>query len=106
MLASEEGVSLHEMAELVDRRAAMLVPDAYVDLGRMLREPTDFSIDLKSATTTPAGIEGAFRKVLGNGYQTKMKPSPLPGRLSRMMKDLERGGESLEHKLRYLFWLY
>ena len=105
LLASEEGLSLHEMAELVDRRAAMLVPDAYVDLGRMLREPTDFTIDLKNASTTPAGIETALRQVLGNGYAAKMKPSPLPGRLMRMMKDLERGGESLEHKLRYLFWL-
>jgi len=105
MLASEEGISLREVAQLVDARAAMLVPDAYVDLGRMLREPTDVTIDLKHASPTPAGIEAAFRQVLGNGYAARMKPSPLPGRLARMVKELETGGETLEHKLRYLFWL-
>ena len=105
LLTSEEGLSIREIAQLVDRRAALLAPDAYVDVGRMLREPTNFSIDLKNASATPAGVETTLRNLLGNGYATAMKPSPLPGRLMGMMKTLESGGETFEHKLRYLFWL-
>jgi hypothetical protein len=34
-----------------------------------------------------------------------MLPSKLIGRITRMKKEIDRGEESVERKLRYLFWL-
>jgi hypothetical protein len=34
-----------------------------------------------------------------------MEASPLVQRLAAMRTDLERGGETLEHKLHYLLWI-
>ena len=45
------------------------------------------------------------RGLLGNGFQAKMKPSPLPARLRGMKQQLDRGEDTAEHKLRYLLWL-
>ena len=105
MLDSDEGISMRELATLVDKKAALLVPDAYVDLGKLLREPTDFSFDFKRMEPTPAGIEQALRRLLGHGYVEHAKASPLVGRLARMARELDQGGDTIEHKLRYLFWL-
>jgi hypothetical protein len=35
----------------------------------------------------------------------RMRPSPLPRRLDRMKAEVDRGEESLDRKLRYLFWI-
>ncbi len=43
--------------------------------------------------------------MLGNGYQARMKPSPLIGRLRAMRDQLSRGEDTFERKLRYLLWL-
>jgi hypothetical protein len=50
-------------------------------------------------------IDHVLRGLLGHGYRTKMKASPLPGRLHRMRGEIERGDESLGRKMRYLLWL-
>lgn len=105
MLKSEEGLSLKQVVGLVEPSAAMLVPDAYLDFGAMLREPKDIVIDLSDSSKSPANVERILRGVFGNGYRTGMKASPLVQRLSRMKDDLDRGTESFEHKLRYLLWL-
>lgn len=110
MLRSEEGLSLRELARLVDGdTAAARMPDAYIDLGRMLSQPKDIVIDvgilLGSGEPDTAAIEQLLRGLLGNGYQPRMKPSPLVGRLGAMKRELETGGDTLEHKLRYLLWL-
>jgi hypothetical protein len=105
LLASEEGLSLREVAGLLDRRLALLVPAAYVDVGRMLEEPTEIVIDTHDSDKTPAGIERILRGLLGHGYRAAMKPSPLVGRLRRMHDELDRGEDTFERKLRYLLWL-
>jgi len=105
LLDSEEGISIREMASVVDRRVAMFAPDAYIDFGKMLREPSDFTLAFEKVEKSPAGVEKMLRELLGNGYQTKMKPSPLIGRLQKMKSDLESGGDTIERKLRYLLWL-
>jgi hypothetical protein len=43
--------------------------------------------------------------VLGDHYVASMRPSPLPGRLARMKREIDRHEEGLERKLRFLFWL-
>ena len=105
MLKSEEGLSLKQVVGLVEPKAAMLAPDAYLDFGAMLREPKDIVFDLTDSSESPANIERVLRGVFGNGYRTGMKASPLVQRLSRMKDDLDRGAESFDHKLRYLLWL-
>lgn len=105
LVSSREGLSMRELAALVDDDLERLVPDAYVDVGRMLGEPKELVIDLRDLSERPAAVEKLLRGVLGNGFQTSMKPSPLPTRLRGMKDQLDRGEDTAEHKLRYLLWL-
>ena len=43
---SEEGISMREAAGARRRKLALLVPDAYIDVGKMLDEPQDIVLDL------------------------------------------------------------
>ncbi|MBA3540383.1 MAG: hypothetical protein H0T79_12275 [Deltaproteobacteria bacterium] len=114
MLTSEEGLSFKAIAALGDDDFPQLVPDAYLDLGAMLREPRDIELDLSLVSTLFGRGDQANRKqvlekflrgVLGKGYASNMKPSPLVGRLHRMKTELSTGNETFERKLRYLLWL-
>jgi hypothetical protein len=115
MLESKSGLSIRQVADLGDRKARDYVPDAYIDLGAMLREPKDIVLDLdalahldrdsRDPAKVSADVATLFRGLLGNGYVTKMPASPLVQRLGRMKTELDRGDETLEHKLRYLIWL-
>lgn len=103
LLASEEGISLREAKRLIDPSERSEVPDMYIDLGRMLREPKDIVFDI--GALEKHSYETFLRGLIGNGYQTKMRPSPLVARLRGMKDSLDRGEDSLERKLRYLLWL-
>ncbi|HET7506629.1 MAG TPA: hypothetical protein VFK02_36665 [Kofleriaceae bacterium] len=105
MLTSEQGLSIRELARLVDDDLVAVAPDGYIDLGRMLADPKDIEIDLTGGGISARSIEAILRGMLGNGYQTAMKPSPLVGRLGRMKQQLERREDTIDRKLRYLFWL-
>lgn len=105
MLTSEDGLSLKAFVGILEPKAAMIVPDAYLDFGAMLRDPKDIVLDLSDESESPQNIERVLRGVFGNGYRTGMKPSPVVQRLSRMKDDLERGSDTFDKKLRYLLWL-
>ncbi len=105
LLRGDEGISMREVAALGDDDTRALFPDAYVDVGRMLREPSDIVIELKDVSEDPRSIERVLKGVLGKGYATKMKPSPLVGRLNAMKQQLDRGEDTMDRKLRYLLWL-
>jgi hypothetical protein len=105
LLASKAGLSLKEVARILDDDLERLVPAAYVDLGAMFREPKDIVIDIGDESESPANVERILRGLLGNGYKESMSASPLVGRIRTMIQSLERGEDTLEHKLRYLFWL-
>ena len=100
MLTSAEGLSIREIAKVADDDLGARVPDAYIDLGRMLAEPRDITIDLSQLVR-----KQDVRGLLQNGYQTAMRPSPLVARLRQMKQQLDRGEDTFERKLRYLFWL-
>jgi hypothetical protein len=104
LLTSEEGISMRELGGALDPELRRMLPDAYIDLGRMLREPTDIVLE-KSDKDTPENYERVLRGLLGHGYATDMKPSPLVKRLEKMKRELEHGEDRLEKKLRYLLWL-
>ena len=105
LLASKTGVSFAEIARLIDDDLERLVPAAYLDLGAMLREPTDIVLDLSDTGESPQNVERILRGLLGNGYRPAMRASPLVGRIRTMIDSVDRGEETFEHKLRYLFWL-
>jgi hypothetical protein len=105
LLNSEEGVSLREIGAAVDPELGREMPDAYIDVGRMLREPTDIEIDTHEEKDERAQIARFVKGVLGHGYATGMKSSPLVRRLDRMKRELEHGDDTVGRKLRYLFWL-
>ncbi len=105
LLTSDEGVSLREAAEVIDAHAGRLVPAAYVDIGRMLRDPEDIVIDLGALDQRVPPLERIARELLGHGYAEHMRASPLVGRIRHMLVDAQTSDETLEHKLHYLFWL-
>jgi hypothetical protein len=82
-------------------------PNGYLDVGRMLAHPKDIVLDVRAFERfeNADDAEGWARSVLGEYYRPKMKASALPRRLERMMREVESGNESLERKLRYLFWI-
>src|SRR5439155_24644447 len=94
MLDSEEGISLREVAGALDRHLEQLAPDAYIDLGRMLRQPADIVIDLRGAAETPAFTDKLFRGLLGNGYARTMRASPLVARLRHMQAEIDHGDDT------------
>jgi hypothetical protein len=111
LLRSEEGISLRELVRFVEEDDSLrsLVPDAYIDLGRMLREPRDIEIDVgifgRGQDPDEAELISLLRGILGNGYQPAMRATPLVGRLRHMKQQLDRGQDTFERKLRYLLWL-
>jgi len=105
MMTSEEGLSLQQAMAVIDKRAALVMPAAYIDVGAMLRDPGDLVLDVSDDAKTPKNAERILRGLLGHGYRTGMKSSPLVQRLHRMKDELDTGTDTMEHKLRYLLWL-
>jgi hypothetical protein len=106
MLESKEGVSVREVATVfMGPRDAAELPNAFVDLGRMLRDPSDIRIELDESAPHPQMYEQLVRGLLGHGYAETMRASPLVGRLRHMKEEVERGQDTIGRKLRYLLWL-
>lgn len=106
LVRGEEGLSVAELAQLGDHRWKN-PPRGFVDVGGLFSSPRDVVIDLDLLERAERShdVEAALRRLLGAHYLEQMKPSPLPRRLERMKGEVDRGEESLERKLRYLFWI-
>lgn len=104
LMAGKRGLGLRELATLISPELTKLAPDAYIDVGRMFSEPTDITLTFEDGEDA-AAMTRWLRGVLGHGYAEHMPASPLVHRLAAMRADLERGGETLEHKLHYLLWI-
>jgi hypothetical protein len=117
LLASKDGLPMRALVQLVnqDEEELRLIPEAFLDVGALLREPQDLVIDfdliekLDRANEDLAAARGFAEKVLrgllGKGYATRMSTSPLLKRLERMKGELEAGTDTFDRKLRYLLWL-
>lgn len=116
LLESKEGLSLRAAAAFGDEdELGAILPDAYLDLGAMLREPADLVIDLRKLEALerwkrdPAGasraLEQLLRGLFGKGYAGKMADTKLLQRFERMKRELSTGEDTFERKLRYLLWL-
>ncbi|HSA19942.1 MAG TPA: hypothetical protein P5076_00725 [Myxococcota bacterium] len=109
LLEGEEGLGVTDVAQLGDH-VWRDPPRGYVNVRRMFEAPGDVVLDAGNLERldrdqTRETAEAVLRDVLGDKYVPEMKASPLPSRLARMKTEVERGEESLEKKLRYLFWL-
>lgn len=104
----EEALAVGELAQLGKHRWPQ-PPSGYLDLGGMLEKPKDIVIDLGMLAERDRDnvgmTEAALKDVFGDYYVASMKASPLIGRLKRMKSEVDKGHESMERKLRYLFWL-
>ncbi len=105
LVAGDEGISMRELGPLISTELAWLVPDAYIDVGRMLDEPVDIRIETEGHGDKAKEVERVLRGVLGHGYRESMKPSPLVGRIRSIAGELARGGDTLDEKLHYLLWV-
>lgn len=106
LLDSKAGISIRDVATMfLGARNAVAFPNAYLDLGAMLREPTDIVVRLDAKLPHPHMYEHALRGMLGHGYKESMRASPLVGRVRHMKGQLDRGEDTFGRKLRYLFWL-
>ncbi len=107
LVKGQEGLSLQAMAQL-GKHKWQNPPRGYLNLGALLSQPRDITLDLaeiESVGDQTANAEQTLRHVLGSGYAEHMRPSPILGRMERMRKEMDRGEESMQRKLRYLFWL-
>lgn len=105
LVKGEQGLSVAEMVDLGDHKLGQRAPKGFVDVGSLLAKPKDIVFELRELFQARLDPERGLRSVLGSAYADKMTPSPLPARLARMRKEVERGEESFERKLRYLLWI-
>lgn len=108
LVTGREGLSVTELAQL-GKHQWPTPPTGFLDLSRFYR-PVPFVLDGEEASRSPLADDAAtaerfLSKSLGDGFRPAMPKSRLPGRLTRMRDEMERGEESFEKKLRYLFWL-
>lgn len=117
LLTSKHGLPMRAIAQLFegDAEELRLIPEAFLDLGALLREPSDLVIDFAAIKGIAASnediaaargfAEKVLRGLLGNGYAVRMTTSPLLKRLERMKGEMETGADTFDRKLRYLLWL-
>jgi hypothetical protein len=105
LVRGDEGLDVAAVAQLGNKKWDD-PPRGFVDIGRLFRDPGDIVVplDFKSGSDR-ADLERLLHGFFGAAYVPSMKPTPLLGRMTRMRDEIERGGESFERKLRYLFWL-
>ncbi|MBN1773824.1 MAG: hypothetical protein JXB32_21365 [Deltaproteobacteria bacterium] len=109
LLRSEDGLDVAEIAQLGDHQWDD-PPRGFIDLGRFLGEPSDVVLKLAHLEAffdepTRAAGEQLLRDLFGAAYVPEMAASALPRELLRMRDEVVGGSESLERKLRYLFWI-
>ena len=84
-------------------------PGGYVDVGALFTQPRDLIIlesEVRPLRRSDPGAASEFLgRMLGPAYKTQMPASALINRLTRMRKEIDRGEDTFERKLRYLLWL-
>jgi len=112
IVRGEEGLSVAELAQLGDHQWDN-PPRGYVDIGKMLSEPRDIVLEIKtldeiddhSDRKTRRQMERALKVILGDYYVRRIARSPLLRRAKRMKREVEAGRESIDRKLKYLIWI-
>ena len=107
LLRGEEGLSVAALAQLGEKWDPP--PGGFIDLGALFAAPHDFSVgreELRGLKHRDAGATSELLgKIFGPAYKAKLAPSPLIDRLERMRREVKRGEETFERKVKYLIWL-
>jgi hypothetical protein len=109
LVKGEQGLDVAKLVQLGDHRWKN-PPPGFLDLGAFFSQPRDFTVnaDMERSlrrNADPGEASETLGRLLGPSYKSSMPPSPLIDRLNRMSKELDRGEDTFERKLRYLFWL-
>jgi hypothetical protein len=104
IVRGEEGIDVAAAFQLGDDQWPN-PPAGFIDVGRLFEHPGDIVLDTRAFENAERDPAGALRSVFGAAYVTSMKATPLLGRFARMKAEVTRGQESLDRKLRYLFWV-
>ncbi|MFT3713414.1 MAG: hypothetical protein QM817_37635 [Archangium sp.] len=109
LVKGEQGLDVAALAQLGDHKWKN-APPGFLDLGAFFSQPRDFTVssDMERSlrrNADPGLASETLGRLLGPSYKASMPPSPLIERLGRMAKELDRGEDTFERKLRYLLWL-
>lgn len=106
LVQGETGLSVEQLAQLGDHQWDT-PPRGYIDIGGMLDNPKDIVLRTREVEELERHqkIESGLGAIFGDYYVTNKKPTQLITRLGRMKSEIDAGEESVERKLRYLFWI-
>ncbi|MBN2343355.1 MAG: hypothetical protein JXX29_20790 [Deltaproteobacteria bacterium] len=113
IVSGEEAFSVTELAQLGDHQWNE-PPRGYINIGKLFSNAKDITIDLEQLeynldeledAETAVRVEQLLEELLGFCYVKHAKPTPLLSRIDRMKSEVEMGQESIERKLKYLFWV-
>ena len=109
LIKGEEGIDIAEAAQLGDHQWEN-PPGGFLNIKKLLDNPGDIvirldNVDALEGDRSKENAERVLKDIFGEKYVPQMKPTPLLKRLARMKREMEKGEESLERKLRYLLWL-
>ncbi|MFT3700412.1 MAG: hypothetical protein QM831_45120 [Kofleriaceae bacterium] len=107
LMAGKTGIPLKEIAGSLDAKMYRMTPDIYIDVAAMFDHPQDILIrkERGDGESEVKQFDDLLHGILGKGYAEHKTPSPLVKRLLGYAQEMERGGDSIEHKLRYLMWI-
>jgi hypothetical protein len=106
LFQGKDGISFGELANLSEMNFTPR-PSGYLNIGKMLSKPKDIEINVSNliASFQSKNIDYTLETLFGEFYVYNMNPSPLLKRLNRMNREITGGIETIEQKLKYLFWL-
>lgn len=109
LVKGEQGLDVAKLVQLGDRKWTS-PPPGFLDVGAFFSQPRDFVLHPNAErelrrNAAPGVASEALGRILGPSYKQSMPPSPIIERLNRMAKELDRGEDTFERKLRYLLWL-
>lgn len=108
LVNGDEGLSVADIVALLKDDLKVSGGRGFINIGAMLDHPKDIVLreeDIDSLDRRNANLSAILPSIFGEYYVSSMKPSALPKRLARMKGEVDARHESIEHKLRYLFWL-
>lgn len=108
LVNGDEGLAIADIVTLLKDDLKVSGGRGFINIGAMLDNPKDIVLreeDIDSLDRRNANLSAVLQVMLGEYYVSSMKPSALPKRLVRMKGEVDARHESIEHKLRYLFWL-
>ena len=106
LVRGETGVPLGELFALIPEYKGPREL-GFVDVGQIFSEPRDLVVDMaaiEQVEKAQANPKPLLRSFFGGLWRETMKPSPIVGRMRAARDSLMRGEQTLDRKLRYIFW--